>query len=107
MSNNLIFYNLPQNEDEICADVVINFCKDTLRPDNTEQIGVPDVHRIGNIGPKIRPILVKFVSPEHRASVCNGICKSSSSFIFLTGITDVGCIEIRRPICNFLFTSEI
>ena len=69
MSNNLIFYNLPENEDENCVDVITKFCKDTMKLENAEQLRLSDAHRLGKIGPNTRPILVKFISFEHRELV--------------------------------------
>ncbi|CAC5414969.1 unnamed protein product [Mytilus coruscus] len=69
MSNNVIFYNIPETEVENCPDVILNFCKVTMKLKNSDQIQLSDAHRIGKKGEKIRPILGKFTSYVHRELV--------------------------------------
>ena len=51
----------------------------------------------------LSPLIYQSTNKEY----CEKVCKSRSSFIFLTGISRVECIEIRRPVCIALFTSGI
>ncbi|CAC5361376.1 unnamed protein product [Mytilus coruscus] len=47
MSKNLIFYNIHETEVENCPDVILNFCKDTMKLENSDQIHLSDAHGIG------------------------------------------------------------
>ena len=69
MSNNLIFYNIPETEVENCPDIVLDFCKVTMKLENLDQIQLSDAHRIGRKGEKTRLILAKFPSYVHRELV--------------------------------------
>ena len=66
MANNLMFYNIPETNDENCIAMVTDFLENTLKLENPDQISVSDAFRIGKNGEKVRPILVKFKSTEHR-----------------------------------------
>ncbi|VDI56200.1 Hypothetical predicted protein [Mytilus galloprovincialis] len=69
MSNNLIFYNIPETEVENCPDIILDFCKNTMKLENSDQIQLSDAHRIGRKGGKTRPMLAKFSSYVHRELV--------------------------------------
>ncbi|CAC5396077.1 unnamed protein product [Mytilus coruscus] len=63
-SNNLIFYNTPEAETEVCSEVIQRFCADTMKIENPERIHVIDAHRLGKQSLKIRP--AKFQCYHHR-----------------------------------------
>ncbi|CAC5370992.1 unnamed protein product [Mytilus coruscus] len=46
-SNNLIFYNTPEAETEVCSEVIQRFCADTMKIENPERIHVIDARRLG------------------------------------------------------------
>ena len=67
MQNNLIFYNIDQNEEENCPELIINFCDERLQIGNAAiRISITDAFRLGKKSDKTRPILVKFASFENR-----------------------------------------
>ena len=60
MRDNLLFFNIPESQDEDCAAIVTNFCKE-LHTENAETIRLDRAHRIGKRQPnKTKPIVVKF-----------------------------------------------
>jgi hypothetical protein len=67
MQNNLIFYNIDENEEENCPELIINFCDERLKIGNAAtKISITDAFRLGKKSDKTRPILVKFASFENR-----------------------------------------
>lgn len=67
MRNNLLFYNLPETQDENCENVVTAFCGEMLKIEEPEtKIKISESYRLGKAGDNIRPILVKFHSPDIR-----------------------------------------
>ena len=67
MQNNLIFYNIDENEEENCPELIINFCDERLIIGNAAtKISITDAFRLGKKSDETRPILVKFASFENR-----------------------------------------
>ena len=71
MKNNLVFYNIPEVEQEDCSTVVMDFMKNTLKipehllfsPSNpAADIRIDTAHRMGMKKEKPRPIIVRFMS---------------------------------------------
>ncbi|CAC5403656.1 unnamed protein product [Mytilus coruscus] len=63
MRNNLIFYNIPENETDLCSDVVLEFCGKNLKIENpADKITIRDSFRLGKKTEKNRPIMVKFAN---------------------------------------------
>lgn len=94
MRNNLLFYNIPENPDENCVNVVKAFCGEMLKIEQSEtKIRIAESYRIGKPGDKNRPILVKFQSPDVRDLV-----KKNSKELRETnfGISEQLPIEIQK-----------
>jgi hypothetical protein len=48
MQNNLIFYNIDENEEENCPELIINFCDERLKIGNAAtKISITDAFRLG------------------------------------------------------------
>ena len=70
MRDNLLFFNIPQSQDEDCAAIVMNFCKEKLHIENAETIRLDRAHRIGKRQPnKTRPIVIKFNFHQDKENV--------------------------------------
>ena len=70
MRGNLLFFNIPESQDEDCAAFVTNFCKEKLHIENAETIRLDRAHRIGKRQPnKTRPIVVKFNFHQDKENV--------------------------------------
>ena len=68
MQNNLIFYNIDENEEENCPKLIINFCDERLKIGNAAtKISITDAFRLGKKSDKTRPILIKFASFKKNA----------------------------------------
>ncbi|CAC5423263.1 unnamed protein product [Mytilus coruscus] len=67
MRNNLIFYNIPEDDSEYCSDVVFRFCVEFLKIAEPEtNLRLTKAYRIGKKSEKVRPILVKLQTPYMR-----------------------------------------
>ncbi|VDI11150.1 Hypothetical predicted protein [Mytilus galloprovincialis] len=67
---NLVFYNIPEKDDEDCLEESLIFCEKNLKmPNMRESIQILKANRMGNKGERIRPILVKFGSFKQREEV--------------------------------------
>ena len=69
MSNNLMFYNIPEADDENCLTSIANNMKDIMKLENSDQIRILEALRLGDKGQKIRPVLAKFHSLEDRERI--------------------------------------
>ena len=70
MRDNLLFFNIQESQDEDCAAIVKNFCKEKLHIENAETIRLDRAHRIGKKQPnKTRPIVVKFNFHQDKENV--------------------------------------
>ncbi|CAC5376106.1 unnamed protein product [Mytilus coruscus] len=67
---NLVFYNIPEKDDEDCIEESLVFCEQNLKmPNMRDSIQILKANRMGNKGERIRPILVKFGSFKQREEV--------------------------------------
>ena len=68
MRDNLLFFNIQENDEENCNDIIQKFCTENLQL--TDSVEIDRAHRIGKraVG-KHRPIVVKFHSFAHREAV--------------------------------------
>lgn len=61
--DNLVFYNVAEDNGEDCINVIMKFCDEKLKIDNVQtSVKILSANRMGNKGQHIRPILVKFAS---------------------------------------------
>ncbi|CAC5378147.1 unnamed protein product [Mytilus coruscus] len=93
MSNNLIFYNIPEVNDENCRNTIGKFCEEKLKIENPSNIVVTDAYRLGKKGTNNRPILVKFSSFENRDNVKKSAKKLKGSNF---GISEQLPLEIQK-----------
>ena len=68
MRDNLLFFNIQENDEENCNDIIQKFCTENLQL--TDSVEIDRAHRTSKraVG-KHRPIVVKFHSFAHREAV--------------------------------------
>ncbi|CAC5365019.1 unnamed protein product [Mytilus coruscus] len=67
---NLVFYNIPEKDDEDCLEESLLFCEKYLKMQNVrDSIQILRANRMSNRGVRIRPILVKFGNYKQREEV--------------------------------------
>ncbi|CAC5382630.1 unnamed protein product [Mytilus coruscus] len=67
---NLVFYNIPEKDDEDCLEESLVFCEKNLKmPNMRDSIQILKANIMGNKGERIRPIVVKFGSFKQREEV--------------------------------------
>lgn len=94
MRNNLVFFNVPEAEDEQCIDVIRAFCNDLLKiEDAATKLAISGAERLGKKGENVRPMLVKFCNFESR-----DIVKRSAKNLKDTefGISEQLPVEIQK-----------
>ena len=70
MRDNLVFFNIPETEDEVCETTVSNFLKDKLNLENPDRVKFERVHRMGQKRRgSHRPIVCKFSCYKDREEI--------------------------------------
>ncbi|VDI52739.1 Hypothetical predicted protein [Mytilus galloprovincialis] len=96
---NLVFYNIPEKDDEDCLEESLIFCEKNLKmPNMRESIQILKANRMGNKGERIRPILVKFGSFKQREEVRkNGKNLKDTNFGISEQLPDSSYLSIVNP----------
>ena len=67
MRNNLVFFNILDEEGEQCCQVIQTFSSEKINIENAEtKISISEAHRLGMKEGHIRPELVIFLNYENR-----------------------------------------
>ena len=97
MQNNLIFYNIDENEEKNWPELIINFCDERFKIGNAAtKISITDAFRLGKKSDKTRPILVKLGSFENRNFVKKNAKNLKGSSYGISEQLPVEIMKVRK-----------